>query len=486
LKKWWWAVIPFTIFTIVVFNGLNIISLNLDDARKQDKTQVAIEIGKNLAQHNFETIISHLHFLTKSEHLSNHLNTPSNKHRRELESEFYNLEETSHLYDQIRLIDENGQEKVRVDKIDGVDENGHFRSRIIHQELLQNKGDRYYFKETAKIKNKKIYISQLDLNKENGQIERPFKPMIRFAKPVRDAQGNFKGIVILNYLGAHLLAAFQEQLKLAPGDISLLNQAGFWLSSEDASQEWGFMLLHNESFRVSNKEAWKKITSTDLGKFDIDGEAYTFSKISAIPALRELVDEPDHDLDDWGVVIVNKLWDYSFEAFVVDKKYIFSAVLIYLMGFDLFYLWAKAAVGKACAEANLRKINDNLEALVIDRTLDLSNRAKELEAIKNVVMVSMATLAETRDNEPGKHIKRTQEYVYLLAKELQKHPDFNSVLSDELIALYKRTEPLHDIGKVGIPDSILLKPGKLTETEFKIMKRTHSTGQRQLIVRLRI
>jgi putative two-component system response regulator len=93
----------------------------------------------------------------------------------------------------------------------------------------------------------------------------------------------------------------------------------------------------------------------------------------------------------------------------------------------------------------------------------------------------MASLAETRDNETGNHIRRTQNYVRALAKKLQANPKFASYLTDETLDMLYKSAPLHDIGKVGIPDAILLKPGKLTAEEFEVMK-THTTLGRDAII----
>jgi putative two-component system response regulator len=92
----------------------------------------------------------------------------------------------------------------------------------------------------------------------------------------------------------------------------------------------------------------------------------------------------------------------------------------------------------------------------------------------------MASLAETRDNETGNHIRRTQHYVKALALKLRGHSRFEQFLNDRSIDLLFKSAPLHDIGKVGIPDRILLKPGKLTPEEFEIMK-THTTLGRDAI-----
>ena len=103
---------------------------------------------------------------------------------------------------------------------------------------------------------------------------------------------------------------------------------------------------------------------------------------------------------------------------------------------------------------------------------EVKRRGQALAAIQDVTILAMASLAETRDNDTGNHIRRTQHYVRLLARHLQSHPRFRDFLNDETIDLLFKSAPLHDIGKVGIPDRILLKPGRLTPEEFEIMK-TH-------------
>lgn len=114
----------------------------------------------------------------------------------------------------------------------------------------------------------------------------------------------------------------------------------------------------------------------------------------------------------------------------------------------------------------LRDNNEYLEQEVTRRTL-------EVVAIQDATILMLTSLAETRDNETGNHILRTQNYVRALAQHLKTHPRFEEFLTDHNIYLLYKCAPLHDIGKVGIPDSILLKPGRLTAEEFKIMK-THA------------
>jgi putative two-component system response regulator len=104
---------------------------------------------------------------------------------------------------------------------------------------------------------------------------------------------------------------------------------------------------------------------------------------------------------------------------------------------------------------------------------EVARRVRDILLIQDITINALTELAETRDPETGNHIRRTQEYMRILARRLQFHPHFSGFLTDKVIELMAKSAPLHDIGKVGVPDHILLKPGKLTEEEWTIMK-THS------------
>ena len=124
---------------------------------------------------------------------------------------------------------------------------------------------------------------------------------------------------------------------------------------------------------------------------------------------------------------------------------------------------------------DLHNKNVYLEQLVNQRT-------QEITAIQDVTIHAMASLAETRDNETGNHIRRTQNYVKLLAQHLQFHPKYTHFLNmDGVIDTLFKSAPLHDIGKVGIPDAILLKPGRFEPSEFDIMKSHPELGQNAIL-----
>lgn len=142
----------------------------------------------------------------------------------------------------------------------------------------------------------------------------------------------------------------------------------------------------------------------------------------------------------------------------------------------------------AAARRALRLRNEDLEQLVADRTRQVIRQAEELIlhkqeviAAQGATITAFCSLAEARDNETGNHIRRTQNYVRALAERLRHHPRFTAELDDETIALLFKSAPLHDVGKVAIPDAILNKPGKLTPAEWAIMKRHTELGRDAIV-----
>jgi putative two-component system response regulator len=132
----------------------------------------------------------------------------------------------------------------------------------------------------------------------------------------------------------------------------------------------------------------------------------------------------------------------------------------------------------------LRDRNEDLERLVAERTRDILHQSEELVkrkrqliASQSATIMAFCSLAEARDNETGNHIRRTQHYIRALAEHLAGHPRFASRLDEETINLLFKSAPLHDVGKVAIPDAILCKPGPLTAEEWTVMRRHCEYGR---------
>jgi putative two-component system response regulator len=133
----------------------------------------------------------------------------------------------------------------------------------------------------------------------------------------------------------------------------------------------------------------------------------------------------------------------------------------------------RAHLSEAHTARAMRVNNEYLE-------FEVNKRSKQLTAMQDVTILAMASLSETRDTDTGNHLRRTQNYVRLLAQHMQSHAvctEYADYLSDEVVNVLYRCAPLHDIGKVGIPDRILLKPGRYTEEEYEVMKRHPTLGR---------
>lgn len=115
------------------------------------------------------------------------------------------------------------------------------------------------------------------------------------------------------------------------------------------------------------------------------------------------------------------------------------------------------------AKALLADENQALSVQVVDQE-------KQLKDSRDLVMFALASLADSRDPETGEHLERMREYCRILAQWLACNGQYQDQIDQAFVDSIYQASPLHDIGKVGIPDMILLKPGRLTDSEFEIMK----------------
>lgn len=235
-----------------------------------------IEQQQDLLEHEVLGAAQDLLFLASLNDIRQVIEQRESGHFRSLlASEFKALMEYKGIYDQIRLLDENGKEAVRVNYRSGVVE-------ITPDSRLQFKRERYYFTDTMKKGREEVFISRLDLNVEQGEIEQPLKPVFRIGTPVFDSQNRKRGIVIINYLGSNLIKQLGKIAVSSPGHFMLLNSEGYWLKGMDASDEWGFMFAERKG-RTMGKQypaAWKRISSEESGQFTNSNGLYTFSTVT--------------------------------------------------------------------------------------------------------------------------------------------------------------------------------------------------------------
>lgn len=170
---------------------------------------------------------------------------------------------------QLRFIDGSGQEVVRVDRWGG-------EAVVVGPQAMQNKADRYYFRNTIDLDVGAIYASPVDLNVEHGAIELPWRPMFRIATPIEPAGPESRGIVVINIDASELLNEVSQAQPGKAAPIQLVNADGYWLAGVAIDKLWGFMFGRDTSLAVEDPQAWARFSQGDLGEFVSQGRHYVF------------------------------------------------------------------------------------------------------------------------------------------------------------------------------------------------------------------
>ncbi|MES0327922.1 MAG: HD domain-containing phosphohydrolase [Gammaproteobacteria bacterium] len=228
----------------------------------------------------------------------------------------------------------------------------------------------------------------------------------------------------------------------------------------------------------------------DSGFFTLVGKFSLFSTISILFLVSTFFLLINKDLD-WLAGIGEQSFNMARFSVLTEFAFVGAVLLIYMLvvinsyarNLKLFFGNQNLVLSEVSSGHLDRSVavctNDEFGVMALHTNAmirSLQQRTEALQRTQDVTFLSLASLAETRDNETGAHILRTQHYVRALALVLRDNAKFTEVLDDETIEQLYKSAPLHDIGKVGIPDAILLKPGKLDDEEFEIMKTHASLG----------
>jgi diguanylate cyclase (GGDEF)-like protein/PAS domain S-box-containing protein len=225
---------------------------------------------------SFANITSDLVFLSSNRHLALLGQNGDKQHATQALQELW-FDFVSHRqhYDQIRFIDNKGYEVVRINHHNG-------QPSVVPEHALQSKRHRYYFTDTVKLPPGTVYVSPLDLNVENKQIELPLKPVIRFGTPVSDEDGETIGVMLINYLADDILDDFTRTVSGFRGQAMLLNNDGYQLISPDSAQTWNFMFPDSPqtNFRAQHPNIWDALKNEQRGQYLIREGLYTFNQLN--------------------------------------------------------------------------------------------------------------------------------------------------------------------------------------------------------------
>ncbi len=353
-------VLALTLLLAAVFTVHFYFDYRSDRAERNASESLNVELARRALAVDIAAVTTDLMFLRSLAESLSFDPTVAAGRQRYLAEVFATFAREKGLYDQIRFIDLHGREVVRVNLRDGA-------PVVVDASDLQDKSSRYYVDRALRLERGRVYLSPLDLNVEDGGVEQPIKPMLRFATPVFDRTGSRQGLVVLNYLGERLLEEFRRATANIADHVQLLNSDGYWLSSARPGEAWAFMLGRDDNFGQRYPAAWRHILSGQSGQFIADGGLFTYATVwPAAEAARALPPGrvPTAEGESWKVV-AQVMLDGSalgLNAFLARHAALYLGILVLLTA--LAYLVASAQVHRREAEmqrAHERRFRQTLE-----------------------------------------------------------------------------------------------------------------------------
>jgi len=210
------------------------------------------------------------------------LTNPSQNTTKWMQDTMLKTSDTVGIYQQMRILDMNGHEVIRVDK------KPEEHAFLVEDNLLQDKSDRYYVKGTLDLTTDSLYMSPFDLNVENGVVEVPYNPVVRFGKKVMDSNGEMIGLSIVNLVGQKMLNLIDENKVHDEDMVYMLNADGYYIYHDDNDKTFGFMFEDKQDvgFLSDFDEIWNEIQTGET-VFSRDGERFYSMKLNLIDSVSK-------------------------------------------------------------------------------------------------------------------------------------------------------------------------------------------------------
>lgn len=343
---------------------------HVEQAKRDTAERLNVELGRLAIVGTLAGVVTDLRYLAEQGESRALFDQRTPGWREALAESFRVFAKQKRVYDQVRYLDLRGMERVRVNVGGGT-------AVVVPAAELQDKADRYYFRGSVVRDPGEVYVSPLDLNIERGEIEQPHKSTIRFAAPVRNRDGEKVGVLVFNYMGDTLLHAFRTAVANIGDHAVLVNGSGFWLSSPNRDEEWGFMLEHRRSFATEHPEAWRRIASEERGSFAVRDGIYTFATIRPGFAARGDPEEtdagpprPDSE-ERWTIVSHLSARQLAAAPLEFLGRYLWLYALLLLLAAVAAAFLAQAVVRHRLAEAQVafgnrfREILENVSLLAL-------------------------------------------------------------------------------------------------------------------------
>ncbi|MEO5333687.1 MAG: response regulator [Magnetococcus sp. YQC-5] len=247
---------------------------NIDRLSNQYGSALELDRLVSGTAHHFESILFDLNMIVEGGDLAEFLNKNDDHARERLTRQFLLMAQERRVYDQIRLIDEQGMELVRVNaRPDGC-------VTAVSPARLQNWGDHEDFQELMALSGDAIHVSHFELHREHGMVIEPYQPILRFAAPVFDASGLKRGIVVLHYLGSTLLDTLGSLANTKDKSVYLVDQEGHMLLSPLPGEAWGFLFNQSGSLADKFPSLWNYLKNRSSGEFETRQGHFIFQRLT--------------------------------------------------------------------------------------------------------------------------------------------------------------------------------------------------------------
>ena len=329
-----YAIVALPVVAALVFYAVSLISAahkaEIEDQAHQ-VTALRAEILTLLNSAKSDVII-----LEQSQEIKSFLHKPTLINEAIVQYRLRNFMLSKGIYDQLRLLDLNGREIVRVNR------KGQDAVAVLKNDL-QDKSNRYYFRSVKDLAIGEVFVSRLDLNIENGQIETPWKLMIRIATPFEDRFGRKAGVLVANLNATSLLNEFEILFNGDSSALRMMNDEGYWVFHPNASKSFGFMTGIENSMIENDLNVWNVMISSQRGMVDSITGHYVYDTIILADeaSMRFALDE---DIDRWWKVIAFKPYQSMMSDIFEHFGWMVLFVPVFLLVSGLLsWSWAKSS-----------------------------------------------------------------------------------------------------------------------------------------------
>lgn len=320
-----------------------------------------------IIRHDLEAFASDILLLANNESFKRYVENSSEKNLAGLADHLKYFARDKKIYNKVSYLNLNGQEVIRIN-MDGL------RPETVPPRELQDKSQRYYFHETIERDWGQVYVSPMDLRKEDGEIEIPLFPTMRIGSPVLDTLGEKKGVVLLNFDAEKILGRFSQTFPdKDAGRFSFVNKDGYWLRSGNPADEWGFMFGNEVTLQQKNPKLWKRVRGEQFGQVRLPEGLYTYIVVHAEDEIKKSAHFTDENISPqkhlqendklvWYLILHVPESELSFMFFLQDYSHLLWLIPVLLFGIGAISLYlAVIRANRDTSERSLALLSTGLQ-----------------------------------------------------------------------------------------------------------------------------